>query len=66
MLILVLKDRRHRAGERAGAVERDYQDGVARGVAKTPTVFVAGKPFIETFTLEEISKAIEQAIRQAN
>jgi protein-disulfide isomerase len=50
----------------AGAVERDYQDGVARGVAKTPTVFVAGKPFIETFTLEEISKAIEQAIRQAN
>ena len=50
----------------ASAVERDYQDGIARGVAKTPTVFVSGKPFIETFTLEEISKAIEQAIRQAN
>jgi protein-disulfide isomerase len=47
------------------AVEKDIQDGVARGVSKTPTVFVNGKPFIETFTVEEISKAIEDALKQA-
>ena len=41
------------------------QDGVARGVSKTPTVFVNGQPFIETFTVQEISKAIEDAVKQA-
>ncbi len=46
----------------AALVERDFQDGVARGVVKTPTVFVNGTPFIETFTFEEISKAIEEAL----
>lgn len=45
------------------AVESDYQEGIARGVARTPTVFVNGEPFIETFTLEEISKAIETALK---
>ncbi|MCC6861970.1 MAG: thioredoxin domain-containing protein [Bryobacterales bacterium] len=43
-------------------VEKDFQEGVARGVSKTPTVIVNGKPFIETFTFEEISAAIEQAL----
>ena len=33
---------------------------MARGVAKTPTVFVNGTPFVETFTAEEISKGIDQ------
>jgi protein-disulfide isomerase len=46
----------------AALVERDFQDGVARGVAKTPTVFVSGTPFIETFTFEEISKGIAEAL----
>jgi protein-disulfide isomerase len=46
-------------------VEEDYQDGVARGIAKTPTVLVNGEPFIERFTLEEISKAIEAAVKEA-
>jgi protein-disulfide isomerase len=46
----------------AALVEKDFQDGVARGVAKTPTVFVNGAPFIETFTFEEISKGIEDAL----
>jgi len=46
----------------AAAVEADFQDGVARGIAKTPTVLVGGAPFIETFTLEEIAKAIDQAL----
>jgi protein-disulfide isomerase len=46
----------------AGLVERDFQDGVARGVAKTPTVFVSGKPFIETFSFEDLSHAIDDAL----
>ncbi len=47
----------------AALVEKDFQDGVARGVAKTPTVFVNGAPFIETFTFEEISKGIDEALK---
>jgi protein-disulfide isomerase len=49
----------------AAMVDRDYQDGVGRGVVHTPTVFVNGKPFIETFTFEEISKAIDESLAQA-
>ncbi len=48
----------------AAAVEKDYQDGVARGVAHTPTVFVNGTPFVETFSYEEVSKAIDAALKQ--
>ena len=48
----------------AELVEKDYQDGVGRGVRRTPTVFVNGVPFIETFTFEEISKGIEAALAQ--
>jgi protein-disulfide isomerase len=48
----------------AELVEQDYQDGVSRGVVHTPTVFVNGKPFIETFTFEEISKGIDEALAQ--
>jgi protein-disulfide isomerase len=49
----------------AALVEKDYQDGVGRGVVHTPTVFVNGTPFIETFTFEEISKGIDEALAQA-
>jgi protein-disulfide isomerase len=49
----------------AALVEKDVQDGVARGVSKTPTVFVNGKPFVETFSVEEISRAIDQAITES-
>ncbi len=48
----------------AAAVESDYQDGIARGVSKTPTVFVNGTPYIETFTFEEISAGIEAALAE--
>jgi protein-disulfide isomerase len=48
----------------AAAVEKDYQEGVARGVAHTPTAFVNGAAFVETFTFEEISKAIDAALSQ--
>jgi protein-disulfide isomerase len=50
----------------AELVEQDYQDGVSRGVVHTPTVFVNGQPFIETFTFEEISKGIDQALAQTH
>lgn len=46
----------------AALVEQDFQEGVARGVSKTPTVFVNGEPFVETFTFEEISKSIDRAL----
>ena len=43
-------------------VERDYQDGIARGVAHTPTVLVSEQPFIEQFSFEDIAAAIERAL----
>jgi protein-disulfide isomerase len=46
-------------------VQADLDEGVARGVAHTPTVFVDGEAFIETFSLEEISKGIDEAIARA-
>jgi protein-disulfide isomerase len=46
-------------------VEEDYQEGIARGVARTPTVFVNGEAFIEPSTPDEISKAIESALTEA-
>lgn len=46
----------------AAAVQKDIDDGVARGVSHTPTAFVNGVPFVETFTVEEISKAIDAAL----
>ena len=49
----------------AELVEKDYQDGVSRGVVHTPTVFVNGKAFVETFTFEEISKGLDEALAQA-
>ena len=49
----------------AALVEKDYQDGVARGVVHTPTVFVNGVPFVESFTFEEIAKGIDDALAQA-
>ena len=44
------------------AVEEDFQDGIARGISKTPTVLVNGEPYVETFTVEELTKAIEAAL----
>jgi protein-disulfide isomerase len=43
-------------------VEKDFQDGVARGIAHTPTLLVGGQAFVEHFTLEEVSKAIDAEI----
>jgi protein-disulfide isomerase len=46
----------------AGLVEKDYQEGLARGVAHTPTVLVNGIPFIETFQFEDVAKTIESQL----
>ena len=46
-------------------VEADYQDGVARGVAKTPTVLVNGEPFVETFAAADIIKSLEREVAAA-
>ena len=46
----------------ADTVEEDYQEGLAKGVQRTPTVFVNRTSLIEEFTLEEISKSIEAAM----
>ena len=48
----------------AELVEKDYQEGVGRGIVHTPTALVNGAPFIETFTFEEISKGIDDALAQ--
>jgi len=51
---------------RLGAlVEKDFQDGVARGVAHTPTALVNGQPFVEHFTYEEVAKAIDAELAGA-
>jgi protein-disulfide isomerase len=49
----------------AKLVEDDYQEGIARGVSKTPTVFVNGEPFVEHFEVDEIAKAIQSALDKA-
>lgn len=49
----------------SAAVEADIREGQARGVTKTPTVFVNGEAFVETIPLETISAAIEKALTQA-
>jgi protein-disulfide isomerase len=43
----------------AALVEEDYQEGVARGIAHTPTVLVNGRPFVETIVVEDVAKAID-------
>jgi len=49
----------------AALVEKDYQEGVARGIAKTPTILVNGRPFIETFAFEDVAKAIDAELAAA-
>lgn len=49
----------------AALVEKDFQDGVARGIAHTPTALVNGQPFVEHFTYEEVAKAIDAELKAA-
>jgi protein-disulfide isomerase len=50
--------------ELAALVEKDVQDGVARGVIHTPTAFVNGAPFVETIVFEEIAKTIDATLKE--
>ena len=52
--------------EFAKIVDEEFKEGVARGIARTPTVFVNGEPFVETFTFEDISKSIDAALAATN
>lgn len=45
-------------------VQKDYEEGVARGIARTPTALVNGEPYIETFTFEQISAGIDRALAE--
>jgi 2-hydroxychromene-2-carboxylate isomerase len=49
----------------AAQVEEDYQDGVARGIAHTPTVLVNGQAFVETFSIDDVAKAIDAELAAA-
>ncbi len=49
----------------AALVEEDYQEGVARGIAHTPTILVNGRPFVETFPVEDLAKAIDAELAAA-
>lgn len=46
----------------AAAVESDYREGIARGIAHTPTILIGDEAFIETFTLEEVTKSLDRAL----
>lgn len=46
----------------AASVQQDFEEGVARGIAHTPTVLVNGHPFIEHFSYEEIAKTIDSEL----
>jgi protein-disulfide isomerase len=43
-------------------VESEFQEGVSRGVAHTPTVLVNGEPFVESFPSADIIKSIEREL----
>lgn len=49
----------------AKLVEDDYQEGIARGISKTPTVFVNAEAFVETFAAEDISKTIGKELESS-
>ena len=46
----------------AALVEEDYQEGIARGISKTPTVFVDAEPFVEKFEFQALANAIQKAV----
>lgn len=48
----------------AALIDRDAAEGVARGIARTPTALVNGRPFIETIPLADITRAIDEALAQ--
>jgi 3-oxoacyl-[acyl-carrier protein] reductase len=47
------------------AIDADIREGQERGVTRTPSVFVNDEPFIEKFTLEEITAGIDRALEKS-
>ncbi len=45
------------------AVENDYQEGIARGVTKVPTLYIGNESFVEKFRRDDIAIAIEKALK---
>ena len=43
----------------AALIEKDYPEGLARRIDRTPGIRVNGRPFIETFAFEEVAKATD-------
>jgi protein-disulfide isomerase len=43
-------------------VDKGYREGIARGVAHTPTVLVNGEPFVEEFPVADVMKAIDKEL----
>jgi protein-disulfide isomerase len=43
-------------------VDQDIQMATARGVTKIPTVYVAGKSFIETIVYDDLARVLDQAV----
>jgi protein-disulfide isomerase len=43
-------------------VDQDRQAAVARGVTKTPTVYVGGVPFVENIIYDDVARAIDEAL----
>ena len=40
-------------------IDQDYMAAVARGVSKTPSVYVEGQPFVEIIIYEDIARALD-------
>lgn len=46
------------------AVDAEFQEGVAAGIRRTPTVVVAGKSFVETIDVNELRKVLDALVGQ--
>jgi protein-disulfide isomerase len=40
-------------------IDQDYMAAIARGVTKTPSVYVGGQPFVEIVIYEELARALD-------
>ena len=46
----------------ATLVDQDRQAAVARGISRTPTVYVGGQVFVETIIFDDIARALDEAL----
>jgi protein-disulfide isomerase len=53
-IVASLTDRRFEA-----MVDQDYQGGIARGIAQTPTVIVGGQKLVETILYDDVARALD-------